>query len=232
MMKSKVREGDPSTFYFRKNSPASTIGIDDVEKLLTCDAQVLHMTGIFPPLSKVTHFASVKLIEEARAAGMFVSFDVNVRPSIWDSREEMASTLRLLSGKADLVLPGIEEGRELFGVTKLEEIGKAFIDNGARYVVVKDGPRGAYATDGTRGIYVPGFVVDEVVDTVGAGDGFAAGVLSSLLEGGSVAQALTRGCAVGAMQTQFVSDNDGLPTHTELEKFMETHNRASWGVAA
>ncbi|MCI1984764.1 MAG: sugar kinase [Bifidobacteriaceae bacterium] len=226
MLKSKVRNGDPSTFYFRKDSPASTIDSHDVEKLLGSGATVLHMTGIFPPLSNETRAASMRLMDEAHERGMFVSFDVNVRPALWNSHEQMVDTLALLSSKADLVLPGGGEGKELFGVEKIDEIGGAFIDNGAHYVVVKDGPRGAYATDGQNEIYVPGFVVDKVVDTVGAGDGFAAGVLSSLLEDDSMARALTRGCAVGAIQTQFVSDNEGLPTLAELEKFMETHKRA------
>ena len=138
----------------------------------------------------------------------------------------MKQTLLSLSAKADLVLPGISEGRHLFGLDNVRDIGQAFIDNGARYAVVKDGPDGAYATDGHDGVYVPGFQVDAVVDTVGAGDGFAAGVLSALLEGRRMAEALERGCAVGAMQTQVVSDNEGLPDKAQLNDFIAGHRRA------
>ena len=67
---------------------------------------------------------------------------------------------------------------------------------------------------------VPGFQVDEIVDTVGAGDGFAAGVISALLEGQDVEQAVTRGCAIGAIQLTSRGDNEGLPTREQLDAFM------------
>lgn len=99
--------------------------------------------------------------------------------------------------------------------------------NGARLAIVKDGARGAYASDGIHHAYVPCFVVSQVIDTVGCGDGFAAGVLSALLEGTSINSALTRGCAIGAMQTQSASDNDALPTREQLQEFINTHERVN-----
>ncbi len=225
MMKSKEREGDPKTYYFRKGSAASTIDSDFVRNLDMTGLSVLHLTGILPPLSPSCLEASDELITTARKHDLLVSFDPNLRPALWNDANTMRNTLRRLASHADLVLPGIAEGRELFGAGSLEETAQAFLDNGSRMVVVKDGPRGAYATDGNQSIYVPGFVVDHVVDTVGCGDGFAAGVLSALLEGKELGAAVERGCALGAIQTQHVSDNEGLPTKRELEAFMTSHNR-------
>ena len=51
-----------------------------------------------------------------------------------------------------------------------------------------------------------------MVDTVGAGDGFAAGVISATLEGLDDKKILERGNAIGAMQVMNLSDNEGLPT--------------------
>ena len=226
MMKSKVSKGDPKTHYWRKGSAASTMGPEDVDAVDFSDISLVHLTGILPPLSETTLAASHELVKKARENGAFVSFDPNLRPAIWPSLDLMRDTLRTLASQADLVLPGIGEGHELFGADTLEDTAQAFIDNGAKYVVVKDGPSGAYATDGEHSVYVPGFVVDTVVDTVGAGDGFAAGTLSALLEGKSIAEAMERGCALGAIQTQFVSDNEGLPTPSELEAFKASHHRA------
>lgn len=227
MLKSKVSKGDPKTAYFRKGSAASTLAPSDVDAVDFSGISLVHLTGILPPLSDSTLAASHELVAKAREHGAYVSFDPNLRPAIWPSLDLMRKTLVELAAQADLVLPGLGEGKELFGVETIEDTAKAFIDNGAKLVVVKDGPKGAYAYDGKDSVYVPGFVVDTVVDTVGAGDGFAAGTLSALMEGKTVAEALERGCALGAIQTQFVSDNEGLPTPDELEAFKASHRRAA-----
>lgn len=226
MMKSKVARGDPETFYFRSGSAASAIGPDDVRAIDPHGIGMLHLTGILPPLSATTMEASNELIRLARSHGMFVSFDPNLRPSLWSNETVMRDTLRRFASQADLVLPGVGEGRALFGTDTVEDTARAFLDNGATTVIVKDGPRGAYVTNGTDAAYVPGFVVDHVVDTVGCGDGFAAGVLSALLEGHDAIQAAERGCALGAIQTQSPSDNEGLPSPSELASFIATHARA------
>lgn len=66
---------------------------------------------------------------------------------------------------------------------------------------------------------VPSFVV-EVVDTVGAGDGFAAGVITGLLDGLDDEHILERANAIGAIQVTSVSDSEGLPTVQELADFI------------
>ncbi|WP_282944308.1 sugar kinase [Bifidobacterium pullorum] len=227
MLKSKVSEGDPKTSYFRKNSAASTLDGEAVDHLDMDGVTVLHLTGILPLLSPSCLAVSVELIRVARERGVFVSFDPNLRPALWDDERQMCDTLRWIAAHSDLVLPGIGEGGRLFGTTTVRDTARAFLDNGAKYVVVKNGARGAYATDGTRERDIPGYVVDHTVDTVGAGDGFAAGVLSVLLEGGDLVSAAERGNALGAIQTQHVSDNEGLPTPDELDAFIASHRRTA-----
>jgi len=63
---------------------------------------------------------------------------------------------------------------------------------------------------------VPGVVVEHVVDTVGAGDGFAVGVISARLEGLSWPQALARGNWIGAQAIQVIGDMEGLPYRWQL----------------
>ncbi|MDR1018546.1 MAG: PfkB family carbohydrate kinase, partial [Lachnospiraceae bacterium] len=79
----------------------------------------------------------------------------------------------------------------------------------------------AFVNDGDSSFRVDGFNVEKVVDTVGAGDGFAVGVISGILEGLSTADAVKRGNAIGAIQVMNVGDNEGLPMREELEKFIE-----------
>lgn len=56
-----------------------------------------------------------------------------------------------------------------------------------------------------------------IVDTVGAGDGFAAGVISAVAEGMSLQEAAARGTVIGSIQITHRGDNEGLPTRAELE---------------
>ena len=58
--------------------------------------------------------------------------------------------------------------------------------------------------------------VDNVVDTVGAGDGFAVGVISALLEGKTLQQAVQRGNKIGSLAIQVLGDSEGLPTREGL----------------
>ncbi len=82
------------------------------------------------------------------------------------------------------------------------------------------GSRGAVITTDGGSEFVPGFKVEKVVDTVGAGDGFAAGTLSGIMEEKSLYESVLRGNAVGAIQVTHRSDNEGLPTREKLAEFM------------
>src|SRR5262249_48052510 len=118
---------------------------------------------------------------------------------------------------ADLVMPGLNEGRILTGYEQPEDIAKFYLDLGVQAVVVKLGPEGAYFATASRAQRVRGVPAPRVVDTVGAGDGFAVGVLSALLDGADLAAAVARGNAIGARVVQFPGDSDGLPTRAELD---------------
>ena len=61
-----------------------------------------------------------------------------------------------------------------------------------------------------------GFPVAKVIDTVGAGDGFAVGVISALLEGRTVVEAAKRGAWIGARAVQVLGDTEGLPSRQQL----------------
>ncbi len=226
MLKSKVSNGDPEIFYFRAGSAASTLSEEDVEKIDFSRFGYLHLTGILPALSDSTRAAVRLMLKKARQAGLFVSFDPNLRPQLWPSQEVMVSYINDLASKADLVLPGEGEGKILCGTEDAHEINAFYKKLGAKSVVTKCGPKGALLLeeDG-RETMVPGFVIDKVVDTVGAGDGFAAGVLTGLMEGLPPEKCVERGSAIGAIQCTFVGDNEGLPTKEQLEKFMKTHKR-------
>jgi sugar/nucleoside kinase (ribokinase family) len=216
--KGRVTDGsDPLVEYHRKGSAASHMTVDDVDAGWLRSARHLHATGVFPAISASARAAAQKTLQVMRAAGRTISFDPNLRPTLWASPEEMRREINALAFQADWVLPGLEEGRFLTGESSPEAIARFYRERGARLVAVKLGPEGAWY-DGEQGSgHVAGFPVKEVVDTVGAGDGFAVGVVSALLAGRSVADAVRRGAWIGARAVQVLGDTEGLPTRAELE---------------
>ncbi|HEX2547293.1 MAG TPA: sugar kinase [Ramlibacter sp.] len=216
--KERVTDGrDPFVESHRKGSAASLMGEDEVDPEWLLSARHLHATGVFPGVSPSCRAAARKSLRVMREAGRSISFDPNLRPALWDSPEAMRREINALAVQADWVLPGIEEGRFLTGHDQPEAIARFYRDQGARLVVVKLGAEGAYF-DGEQGRgHVPAFPVPRVVDTVGAGDGVAVGVLSALLEGRSAAEAVRRGAWIGARAVQVTGDTEGLPTREQLE---------------
>ncbi|HEX7889376.1 MAG TPA: sugar kinase [Ramlibacter sp.] len=216
--KGRVTDGsDPLVEYHRKGSAASQMTPDDVDADWLRSARHLHATGVFPAISANCRAAARKTLDVMRTAGRTISFDPNLRPTLWATPEEMRHEINAFAFQADWVLPGLEEGRFLTGEQTPEAIARFYRERGARLVAVKLGPEGAYYdSDQGRG-HVPGFPVAEVVDTVGAGDGFAAGVVSALLERRSVPDAVRRGAWIGARAVQVLGDTEGLPTRAELE---------------
>lgn len=218
--KGRVTDGsDPPIEYHRKGSAASRMRPEDIDEAWLCAARHLHATGVFAAVSETTLPTAHRTLDLMRAAGRTISFDPNLRPTLWGSTERMRTCINALAAKADWVLPGLEEGRLLTGETTPEGIARFYREAGASLVIVKLGPGGAYYDSATAGsAYVPGVPVEQVIDTVGAGDGFAAGVISALLEDRSVAEAVRRGAWIGARAVQVLGDTEGLPTRAQLQE--------------
>lgn len=223
MLKSRETDGrDPQIEYHRQHSAARQMGPDDLPAAPGRLARHLHLTGIPPALSPGLRQLVFDLAERARAQGMSISFDPNLRPRLWASRDEMVDTVNQLARRCDWILPGLSEGQQLSGREQPQAIADFFLAQGAQRVIVKLGAAGAWHAEAAGGASgrVPGCPVPAVLDSVGAGDGFAAGVISALLEGASTAAAVARGNAIGARVVQFPGDSDGLPTRDELHRLM------------
>lgn len=218
-LKGKQTDGsDPMIEYFRKGSAASHLSLDDYDAQYVSAARHLHLTGVAPAISATSRDLAFRLAESMRAAGKTISFDPNLRPTLWPSREAMAASLNALAALSDWVLPGLGEGLVLTGFETPEDIAQFYLDSGARGVIVKLGAQGAYFRTADQSGYVDAQPVASVVDTVGAGDGFAVGVVSALLEGHDLPTAVARGNRIGALAIQVIGDSEGLPTRAELDR--------------
>ena len=214
--KSLELEGaDPVVEYFRRGSAASHLSVNDIVAELL-KARHLHATGIPAALSDTCRELSHVLMTQMRDAGRSVSFDPNLRPSLWSSQATMVREVNRLASLAHWVMPGMAEGELLTGYDTPADIAKFYLDMGVEAVVIKLGAKGAYYRTQLNEAFVPGVPVAKVVDTVGAGDGFAVGVISALLENLGIAEATARGNWVGSQAVQSRGDMEGLPTRAAL----------------
>ena len=223
MVKERSAAGDPKVYYYRRDSAACHLSFDMVGKEYFAGGKILHITGIFPALSSTTCETLYEVIKLAKSHGAMISFDPNMRLQLW-SREEARSTLLKIAELSDLILPGVNEAELLAGTSEWSEVANFFHAKGNKFVVMKNGPDGAYYSekDKTAG-YEKGFKVRRVVDTVGAGDGFAVGVLSGLLDGVPLQQAVERGNAIGSLAVTVRGDSDGYPTRNKLLEYINNY---------
>lgn len=215
---------DPTTLYLRAGSAASAISTHDLSAERLARARHLHVTGITAAISNSARALCHHAMESMRTNGGTISFDPNLRPSLWLDTATMRRELNALAAKADWVLPGIDEGEILTGSRQASEIAAFYLAAGASEVVVKLGADGAWWQNNDDHRHVAGYPLAHVVDTVGAGDAFAVGFISARLADQPPRQALIRGNAIAARVIGFSGDSEGLPDHDTLQELLETHD--------
>ncbi|SDL82432.1 sugar kinase [Sediminibacillus halophilus] len=208
--KEKPAAGDPKIYYYRKLSAASELSPDDLNEEYIKQAAFLHVTGITPALSDTCKQTVLEAIRLAKANGLKVVFDPNLRLKLW-SEQEAAKTLMEIAALSDIVLPGIDEGELMTGHEQEKKIAEELLENGSDVVVVKLGSSGAYYATRREADYVEGYKVERIIDTVGAGDGFAAGFLSGQLRGWTLAESVKLGNRIGAYALTVSGDVEGYP---------------------
>ena len=218
-LKQKTNEMNSKVFYYRQGSAASFMNPHDMNEEYISSAKYLYVTGITPALSDSCHEAVFQAMKAAKKNGVKIVFDPNLRKTLWDE-SAARQTLIKMATYADIVLPVMNEGQFLFEKDNPEDIASAFHQLGAELVVIKLGEEGAYYSTKNESAYVEGFKVARVIDPVGAGDGFAAGILSGLIDKSSLKETVRRGCAIGAMVVTVEGDIEGLPDKKELYEFM------------
>jgi len=205
--------------YYREGSAASKMSPEDLSEHYISKAKYLHLTGITPALSDSCYKAVMYAIEIAKHHKVKIVFDPNIRKKLWKN-DRIKQIILEISSKSDIVLPGIDEGKFIFGNNEPQKIAESFYDYGAPIVILKLGSAGAYCLSNQYNSLVSGFKVNNVIDPVGAGDGFTVGILSGLLDGATLEEAITRGNAIGAMVTMVNGDVEGLPEKKRLLSFI------------
>jgi 2-dehydro-3-deoxygluconokinase len=135
--------------YHRSGSAGSRLGPEDVPAALIASARLLHVTGITPALSPSAREATLAAVGAARAAGVTVCFDPNIRRRLAPVAAQVP-VLRELAVQADLVLAGEDEALLIAEADTPEDAVRWFLDGGAALVVVKRGAEGTWAADRAR----------------------------------------------------------------------------------
>jgi 2-dehydro-3-deoxygluconokinase len=206
--KSRVA-GRTHMLYYRAGSAASTLAPDDVPDEALDDVDLVHLTGITTALGAGPRELVRSVSERARARGITVVLDPNYRSALWEEPADAAAALPV----ADWVLCGLEEGNLLFGTDSPEALAAAIGTN----VAIRVGERGALVSVGDALIEVVPPQLEEVVDEVGAGDGFAAGFAYGLLQGWPPARCANAGNVVAAGALRGGGDWETYPRLAEIE---------------
>ncbi|WP_380877479.1 2-keto-3-deoxygluconate kinase [Sphingomonas sp. DBB INV C78] len=188
-----------------------------------CDR--LHLSGITPALGPVMAEAAIRAAEAARAMGLSVSFDGNYRARLWEAWDsDPRAVLTRLVGLADILFgnhrdiallldkpfhgDGPERRREAAEAAFAAFPNLKLIASTARQVVDADHNRIAARIDTPAGAHQTAEVtVTGIVDRIGAGDAFAAGVLHGLADsGGDMDQAVRTGLALTCLKHSLPGD--------------------------
>ena len=210
----KWREGGRShVLYHRHGSAARTLGPDDVPDSLLDGVRLVHLTGITTALGDGPRALVHDLARRASARGALVLFDPNWRPALWRSPAAAVAAQLDLLPYVDWYLCGVEEGTVLWGGESAAGVVAAVRGAGARNAIVRVGAQGAIV-DGE--LVPPPFVAD-VIDEVGAGDGFAAGFAYALLRGAAPRDCAGTAHSIAAAALAGTGDWETFPHLHELE---------------
>jgi 2-dehydro-3-deoxygluconokinase len=202
-------------FYYRRNSAAAALRAGSFDGLET---KYLFVTGITPALSLSNQALTFELVDRFRDAGAKVMFDPNMRFRLW-TVDEARTVFLDLARKSDILVPSLTEAEILTGFTEPNSMLDGLRSLGPSKVVLKAGDQGAWYADGEERGFCPCFPVTEI-DPVGAGDAFCAGLISGLLDGCALPDAVLRGAALGAFCVSAFGDYQGLPDRAALKEFI------------
>lgn len=210
--------------YDRANSAASQMQPDDFDWSILKQTHWLHLTGITPALSQSCLETVKRAIQEAKAAGTSISFDLNYREKLWTA-VQAGTVLGDLAAQCNLVIGAKRDIQTLFQLSgERETVMRTLYErwNGAT-IVMTAGSDGASAYDGDKVHHADVFAVPNPI-RIGAGDAFDAGLLYALLDGKPLPEALIYGNAVAALKLTIPGDI-ALITPQELDTFLrqQTH---------
>ena len=205
--------------FFRGGSAASRVAPADVPRERIAAAKVLHLSGISLAISASACDAGYAAIGAARAAGVKVSFDTNLRLKLWSierARAVMSDVMRL----TDICLPSYDDVRAITGIEDDDALVDHCLRLGAKTVALKLGEHGAIVADARERHRIDPFPC-KPVDATGAGDTFGGAFVARLIAGDPLHEAGRYAAAAAALSTEGYGAVAPIPRAAEVRAALE-----------
>ena len=208
----------PSILFYRQpTAPDMRLSTEELDVEAIRDARIFWTTGtgLSAEPSRAATFAAL----EARDRAGVTVHDLDHRPVFWSSPEEAREQQRRALAHATVAVGNVEECAVAVGSGTPEEMAARLHELGIELVIVKLGGQGVFASWGAGAERFPPVHV-KVVNGLGAGDAFGAGVCHGLLEGWDVPRTIRFANAAGAHVAARLACADEMPTEAEVEALL------------
>lgn len=206
--------------YLRANSAASLLGPADMPRDLISGSGIIHLSGISMAISVSACDAVFEAMAVARAAGVSVSFDVNLRLKLWPLPRARA-LVRHAVEQSDILFAGLDEARLLTGLETEQSILDHYLAAGAKIVALTMGGRGCIVANAAQRESIAGCAL-ECVDATAAGDTFDGNFLADYMKHGDPFRAALFANAAAALSTSGYGAVAPMPTRAQVESFMSS----------
>jgi 2-dehydro-3-deoxygluconokinase len=200
--------------YLRKNSAASLMQPADMPKDYIAGAKVFHVSAIGQAISATARETCSAAIDTAKAAGVKVSYDTNLRLRLWEL-ETARETINATIARCDVALPSLDDSQQLTGLTAPEAIADFYLGLGAPLVALKMAHEGCLIATPQERLHLPAHRVT-AVDATGAGDTFDGAFLSRLLAGDDLESAGRYANVAAALSTRGYGAVTPIPRRTDV----------------
>jgi 5-dehydro-2-deoxygluconokinase len=208
----------PLYFYRQPKAPDLNIEAVDVDLFAARDAKLLWFTatGLSAEPSRAAHFTALTV----RNRRQHTVFDLDYRPMFWDNPGEASRQIGEALEYATVAVGNREECEVAVGETDPSRAADALLQRGVALAIVKQGPDGVLARTADESVIVPPHRID-VVNGLGAGDGFGGALVHGLLEGWGLERILTFANAAGALVASRRECSTAMPTTAEVDAILE-----------
>lgn len=216
-----THEGGSHQFsFFRTGSAASRMTPAQLPRERIAAAQVLHLSGISLAISPGACDTGYAAIDVARAAGVKVCFDTNLRLKLW-SIDRARAVMNDVIARCDLCLPSYDDVVAITGLTEPDALVDHCLRLGAKTVALKLGAEGALVADAQRRVRIAPHPC-KPVDATGAGDTFGGAFVARIVAGDDMVRAARYAAVAAALSTQGFGAVDPIPTAAQVRAAMGT----------